>query len=47
MPLKSLSLQNESYNITKIYNDKVLLLENNSNSIKFIATTGKSTFKKF
>lgn len=36
MPLKNLSLQNKgnkSYNITKIYNDKVLLLENNSNSI--------------
>lgn len=36
MELKRFSLQNkgkESYNITKMYNDKVLLLENNSNSI--------------
>lgn len=36
MKLKEFSLQNkdiESYNITKMYNDKVLLLENNSNSI--------------
>ena len=35
MELKRFSLQNkekESYKITKIYNDKVLLLENNSNS---------------